>query len=1169
MQNKHNISIADFLPKYPYIKTSDTSDTIQNKYNVYNNIPFETAIFNKKEFHDNILKKIEKKPEKKGDLMNHQKNVARYMSVVTPYDGLLLFHAMGTGKACVAVGVGEHLRAQENNVSKKIKGMIFLARGPNILNNLAKELVYVCTDGRYIPEDIESIKPEMRMAKIKRSLLPFYGFYTIDKFLKSIKNLSDEQIESRFANYAFCIDEVHNLRTKDSSNKSVVSKDYNLIHTFLHKVKHKKVILLSGTPMADLPSEIADIMNLILPLSQQMPTGNNFDDEFLIQNKALPLIYNINPDSSAQLKSFFKGRVSYLKTPDAATKVEYVGDKIGVLQHLNLYLDNMNPSEIQNEAYLSAYRKDKQRPATGMLASGMLASAQPEQTIIELPLELPLESSNQASNQEDLDSPTGTTGLFHNSQQASIAVFPNGTYGSTGFNQYIVTRKSTNLLKAQGIQFTDYVINKKPIDKSGKPIPSLIQYLNMRSAGAEGLSDLDNKLNQLSKISVKFANVISMLLDRVNNKKGSSFVYCNWVTGSGCIYFSKILELFGFKKANGDEKTQGLRYALLTSAVATDNQISSLIERFNRPDNMNGEIINVVIGSKIISEGVTFKNVQDVHVLSPHWNYTVTEQALSRAIRAFSHDLIKKYIKDFTVKVFLHATIPSQIDPLDPSIFTYDIDQSIDIDMYEKSEHKDITIKQIENVIKQSAFDCALNYNRNYRGNTHEDGSRECDYGKCNYKCDGIDLNIVNTEQRDLSTYRLYYQHDRVIYLIRSIKGLFRHLFSISFAQLQKQYGVEYTQYELLSALSRLIDSRVPIYNKYGFFSYIATYNNFYFLVNSPINNNSILSTYYTKYPSIHSSETLNDIAMSQDITNYPKIIQKMCAISNQSTDSTDQVTNMLTKLPMWIQELLLESSYISKLQPNTTNIQTNLGTIILSIMKYYLFIINIDIKNGRKEGPVPISVLLYATETGNNRFRYFDINDMSWKNATDEIAKQCDQIIDQLIQRQQSSPYEWYGIFGYDKFYLKHIQKKGAQNKGENCLTMDMWKLYNIIFMLNKKRIIRDGDTELPDVSKNKMLEFLNPTDSPKPTQFQLMLKGYPDSQKKIKSNQYNDGLRSVWWYAMNKVQKQRLCKDIKEMLGNEQYIVGEYITAKQKKITQPTGKKSKKLSRNRNLRQ
>ena len=337
------ITIADFLPKYPYINNPIGSDA--KNLIAYDSQPFEQTIYNKKEFYENRLQKVEGKPSKHGDLMKHQKIVSRYMSIVTPYDGILLFHAMGSGKACSAVGIGEQLRSH-SNAKNNIKGMIFLARGPNILNNIAKELVYVCTDGRYIPEDLDKLKPEMRAAKIKRSLLPFYSFYTIDKFLKNIKHLTNSQIRSKFSNYAFCFDEVHNLRTKDASNKATpVAKDYHRIHEFLHKLVNKKVILMSGTPMADLPSEIADIMNLILPMTEQMPTGAEFDKEFLIQDDIYSLIYNINPDSIDNLKHYFKGRVSYLKSIQAGVDVKFIGDKIGLLQFLNFSSQKKRPGK--------------------------------------------------------------------------------------------------------------------------------------------------------------------------------------------------------------------------------------------------------------------------------------------------------------------------------------------------------------------------------------------------------------------------------------------------------------------------------------------------------------------------------------------------------------------------------------------------------------------------------------------------------------------------------------------------------------------------------------------------------------------------------------------------------------------------------------------------------
>ena len=87
--------ITRFLPKYPNISAKNDS----NLLNPYNG-DFYNTIYNKKEFRELKLEKTEAVPTQPGNLMKHQEIIARYMSSHTPYDGLLLFHEMGTGKTC-------------------------------------------------------------------------------------------------------------------------------------------------------------------------------------------------------------------------------------------------------------------------------------------------------------------------------------------------------------------------------------------------------------------------------------------------------------------------------------------------------------------------------------------------------------------------------------------------------------------------------------------------------------------------------------------------------------------------------------------------------------------------------------------------------------------------------------------------------------------------------------------------------------------------------------------------------------------------------------------------------------------------------------------------------------------------------------------------------------
>jgi len=121
--------ISDFIPKYPLISRDDY-------LNAYSNENFNESIYHKKEFYDERLDIYESKPSQKGELMRHQKIVSRFLSSHTKYESLLLFHSMGTGKGCSAIGTMEKIKNENSSINKAI----ILARGNNILNNIIQEL---------------------------------------------------------------------------------------------------------------------------------------------------------------------------------------------------------------------------------------------------------------------------------------------------------------------------------------------------------------------------------------------------------------------------------------------------------------------------------------------------------------------------------------------------------------------------------------------------------------------------------------------------------------------------------------------------------------------------------------------------------------------------------------------------------------------------------------------------------------------------------------------------------------------------------------------------------------------------------------------------------------------------------------------------------------------
>ena len=408
--------------------------------------------------------------------MTHQKIISQYMSTTTPYDGILLFHYMGSGKTCSAIAIAEKIKSVNNN----IKGVLVLAGGPSIINNIVKEIVYRCTDGKYIPTDIDQIIEVNRLATLKRNLKPFYEFNTFETFINAYK-ADKKKFHDIYSNYVIIIDEIHRLPRNKDKDKC----QYTYIHEFLHSCMNKKVILLSGTPMTDKPSDIADVMNLILPLNNQMPQDTDFNNSYIVFDKENNR-YTFNTKKLHEFKEFIKGRISYLKSIESDAILEYQLNQL-IRKNNNdskftLYYLDMLPK--QYDTYNVTYQQEITKKSNQELA-------------------------NTSVNDSKIQNKIGSSGLHNNSRQAILAIFPDGSYGSEGSGKYINPGKEqiTPLGKiTTGYKFQDNVHAKKPEEKSVRT------WLNQGIAGLNQEDKMKKKLDNLRELSVKYADVIEKLL---------------------------------------------------------------------------------------------------------------------------------------------------------------------------------------------------------------------------------------------------------------------------------------------------------------------------------------------------------------------------------------------------------------------------------------------------------------------------------------------------------------------------------------------------------------------------------------------------------------------------------------------------------------------------------
>ena len=1076
------LKLEDFIPGY-----ADFTDGYEHDmFDIYEDEP-ENVFFRKREFYNNRLEAMEEKPSKAGIPLRSQLNISRFLSSRTLNDEVLLFHAMGSGKTCSSVNISELSR----EINPQLKRTLVLVKGGPIKRNFINELAKKCTSGKYIPENYENLTKGEKVYRLNKLVNQSYEIHTFETFAKTIQKYSEQMIKREYSNRVIIIDEVHNIRLQPQRKQGL--NIYNVIHKFLHSLENRKIVLMSGTPMRDRPEEFASVMNLILPLSQQLPTGKEFLEEFFDNGKLI---------NTSILKERIRGRISYLRSIESSIVKKFEGDFYKDMTKIKTYTDKM--SEYQSKYYTKAYNQD--------IGSGV-------------------DISNIDEDVEE--SEDKTRGLYDKSRQASLFVFPDGSYGQDGFNKYIVKTGNT------------YSLSKSLKD----------ELTNNNTA------TINQVIENIRKYSSIYASTIKEIIEHPDQ---NIFVYNKYVQGSGSILFGELLKLVGFERSRGyldedkkskyiskeklekidkiekqieekleeteeeldidflenevnaaferlgivDEKEEkedeldfddflenevnaaferlGIvdekeeekeekeeekdstdntvkqipRFSIITGETTSEVEVERIIDKiFNNPENKNGKYIRVIIGSQIISEGKSLNNVRQIHIQTPHWNNSETEQAITRGIRVFSHNDLNP--EDRTVSVYRHLAVPSNST------------ESVNYAMYKLSEDKDIRIKQIERVCKVSAFDCGLNKNRN-RLSEDIDGSRECDYMSCSYRCRYGEMKI-NEEDIFNDTYNLYYTQNDMDAIITLVRQLFRKKFSFDFSQITKELNT-IPPVTLIRTLKYIIDNSIVLINRYGFPCYLREEHNLYFLVDEITQPNSFLLSYYTQHPDIKPLYKFEQIVKLSQYKYKDDKIKKIKTL-DPITDKK-KIIEYIESLPLSLREAYLESVVIAK----RTGKETDLTKLIY---EYFIsYIIELPDKT--------VSTILLDEEDTVKCLPRDSLSVSDWYECDENIESELEtkRIADET--NLQLNPYGWYAIISSDnKFKLKKVlrgEEKEDEEEGKKkdsrkvprgivCSTnVPKQKTANIINIINQDKINIDIDilsekyADKVDALKNKI---------------------------------------------------------------------------------------------------
>lgn len=576
--------------------------------------------------------------------------------------------------------------------------------------------------------------------------------------------------------------------------------------------------------------------------------------------------------------------------------------------------------------------------------------------------------------------------IFNNSRQASSFVFPDGSYGKEGFEKYVVATSS-------GYKFISNI-------------------------GAEIQT-------QLNKYSIKYADLIKKLEEDYSNGR-LSFVFSEFVKGSGLIVLSILLELNGYQRADdaSNFSRPHKRYVIFTNNTSTTAQTRKLIDVFNNPKNVKGEYISVILGSRVIMEGFSFKNIQSEYILTPHWNYSETSQIIARGLRVGSHtDLLKTGITP-VFKIYHYVALPNADNSMD----------SIDLHMYEISEKKDYAIQKVMRTLKEAAFDCELNKDRNKVTDINMDFTRVCEYQRCDYSCDNtFDIDRVEINPRNYQL--LYFRFSGEYYLLKNfiIKQIIKG--PVTIEDLIKQSG--YSNFEIITVFKDMVKSKEVLFTHPEGSYYLKNFNNLWFASTKTEEGDPYLLDFYRKYISVFMGKSIDELIYINQQNFMVDLVNKIFSSKNLL-----QLQENVVQLPLYLQEKLLCYS-ISTMDQNTPN----------------NFVRDMVLNNYR---------LYYATTTSKS-YVWLDperpkctTNQQYWRICGINEQEQINQI---KSDRQPSveNPYGYVGLLNRtsNDFCLKkvdenHQSDKRKKNVGKRCQN---WKKKDLVDLVSNRLKVKPDD--------------------------------------------------------------------------------------------------------------
>lgn len=638
------------------------------------------------------------------ELRSYQMLTRNYLNPNTPYSRLLLKWETGHGKTIAAISIAmnfiEYYKKQDETMSKigsvyiigftqtifkdellKYPEFGFISRDELEQYNAMKKISH-SGDASNI-EKLRKFTTNLKKRLYNRKNNGFFKFIgykelanhlfiydkkidlttvneqEINELLKSNALKINTKLLNEFDNSLIICDEIHNVyNTREKNNWGIA------IQIILNTYKSCRALFLSATPLNNSPTEIIDLLNLLLP-REYYPSLNK-NDFFTIINK----IQVIKKTKEVELINYLKGRVSFIRDRNP----KFIATK-KMLGHIIPGIDYL--SFVQCEMSKFHYNTYKQ-----------------------VELELQNKDTLGQDGQYLIDYVIPDPEVKNAYKSKALGLYKPRDIKSKLNNAPVAWREKNGIAYNE----TDEIVVGHALQRNTLSIISA-KYSTMINTILTNIANLRGKMfiyhNYIHMTGTLFIQEI-LLQNNIISEFGNSSINTLCICGrkkkdhrENEMVYHETLHYF-----------QPVRFTIVHSNLEKSQIIRSL-EKFNNASNITGSNVMILIGSKIMKEAHSINSVRNIIIMSRPDNISSLIQIIGRAIRLNSHKLLPTKQQHVDISILVSSV---------PGLKTLSYEEK----KYKQKIDTFKVIQQIEKFMHINAIDAYFNYDTIWETNNRE-----------------------------------------------------------------------------------------------------------------------------------------------------------------------------------------------------------------------------------------------------------------------------------------------------------------------------------------------------------------------------------------------------------------------------------------------------------------